>query len=349
MATVISAASGFRRWQHITRPCRLPAIPAASVATRFPESFASNLKRQSTSSNQMVQSTPPPKLRFVPSRIILTNNGCSTGYIPLRVFASCSERTYRFVADHRALFSTLTRCLLGRTRRAASTLSCSLALSSLPCNYLSQSRSSLSGPRSSVWSDKMASCPPNPPWKLSNSRPPQPTSALKRYHLFPTLCWFSGERSLSPISMRSRRAVLPHPPGRRRPGSVPVSFFGYLFVLSTMLSRVPRFPMGHPAMETGFLAIFFAPLTLLPAGWGERPARAGSLPSAGSTSNCPLAPALAFVLSHVPNPAASNCSAAIPLGTISLPSLTTTKPNRCRPWIGWYATNFLSGSRKHQQ
>ncbi len=95
-----------KRWQHVTVD-RINYAPYQEVASDFPEipisAFEKSVKL--ILENGEVLSGAEAVLRALNSRILLW---C---YYNLPGFAPLSEIVYRFVANHRTFFSTITRCL----------------------------------------------------------------------------------------------------------------------------------------------------------------------------------------------------------------------------------------------
>jgi predicted DCC family thiol-disulfide oxidoreductase YuxK len=261
-----------RRWRHITGdrvdylPFRDPSIP-----TRFPEIPREQLETA-------VHLIDPDGTVYTGAEAAfraLAHNPHEQWlldwYIHSRGFSRTSERVYRFVASHRALFSTLTRWLWGEhVDPPQHFLVRSIFLRSLAIIYLIAFIS--------LWTQIIGLVGQNgilPAQSTMESLHRQVTAAnisLERYHLFPTLCWFSdSDRSLQyQCALGVLFSVL------LLVGVAPAPCLLLLWLIYLSLSTICREFLGFQwdilLLETGFLAIFFAPLTLLP-GWVPRTSR----------------------------------------------------------------------------
>ena len=179
------------------------------------------------------------------------------------VFARTSERAYHFVASHRSLFSKLTRWLWGEhVEPPRQFLVRWLFLRSLAIIYLIAFVS--------LWTQITGLVGQNgilPAKSTMENLQRQLTAAnigLERYRLFPTLCWFStSDRSLQyQCAFGVLFALLLFI------GIAPAPCLFLLWLIYLSLCTVCREFLGFQwdilLLETGFLAIFFAPLNLLP-------------------------------------------------------------------------------------
>src|SRR5439155_4652101 len=178
---------------------------------------------------------------------------------------------------------------LGRARRTASTLSRSLALSSLPCDYLSHrvylSLDPDSRPGRAKW---------HPAGQIHHGKSSPAGHRCEHRHrtipLVPNPLLVQRQRSLFANPMRSRRFFGDAAPRRDRARSMSFPSLADLLVSLNHLSRIPRLSMGHPASGNGFSGDVLCPSHFAPAHLSNRP----------TFADRPVAPALAFVLSHVP-------------------------------------------------
>jgi len=179
------------------------------------------------------------------------------------VFARASERAYHFVATHRTFFSAFTRLLWGEhVEPPRHFLVRWFFLRSLAVVYLIAFIS--------LWTQINGLVGENgilPAKSTMENLQRQVTAAnigFERYHLFPTLCWLSaGERSLQwQCALGVIFSVL------LLIGFAPAPCLFLLWLIYLSLSTICRDFLGYQwdilLLETGFLAIFFAPVTLLP-------------------------------------------------------------------------------------
>lgn len=184
-------------------------------------------------------------------------------YQVLPMFAHLSEWAYRFVAKHRSFFSVATKCLWGRHVERPSYVFVRRAfLSCLGVIYLSAfvslwvQISGLIGSNGIVPVDGTMKG-----WK-------QHTEAAhlgwKRYYLFPTLCWLNSSDDFlnAQCAAGTVLAVL------LIVGIAPAPCLFLLWLIYLSLSSVSEPFLGFQwdvlLLETGFLAIFVAPLQWLP-------------------------------------------------------------------------------------
>jgi predicted DCC family thiol-disulfide oxidoreductase YuxK len=178
-------------------------------------------------------------------------------------FASLSEVAYRYVANHRAAFSALTRLLWGdRVERSTYDLVHGLFLRLLGVIYLAAFASL--GVQISGLAGSQGIVPANETMRLVGEQVKQQNIGLDRYHLFPTLCWFG----VSDASLKLQCVI----------GAVlsflliagfataPVLFLLWLVYLSltTIGGVFLSFQWDNLLLEAGFLAVFLAPLAFWP-------------------------------------------------------------------------------------
>ena len=189
------------------------------------------------------------------------------GYENFPVFASCAEWAYRLVADHRPAFSTLTRWCWGRhVERPSYFLVRWLFLRSLGAVYffaflsLWTQIAGLIGPHGILPADQYMSA--------AQQQCDQRGLGLERFHLLPTLCWFNASDTFLQCQCAAGvgLSVL------LLAGLAPAPCLAVLWLLWLSLVVVGRDFLGFQwdslLLETGWLAIFLAPLQLVP-----RPAR----------------------------------------------------------------------------
>jgi predicted DCC family thiol-disulfide oxidoreductase YuxK len=179
-------------------------------------------------------------------------------YQRLWPFAACSEWAYRLVAGHRQFFSFLTRLLLGsHTAPPSHFLVRSVFLRSIGAIYLIAFVSLWVQVHPLVGSHGII-----PAQDTMDSLARQSAAhgiGLNRFHLAPTLCWLSGsDRFLSFLcasgSLLGLLVLI---------GLAPLPCLALLWCLYLSLAVVSReflgFQWDNLLLETGFLAIFFAP------------------------------------------------------------------------------------------
>jgi predicted DCC family thiol-disulfide oxidoreductase YuxK len=185
-------------------------------------------------------------------------------------FAWLSERGYQVIAENRRFFSILTRIAFGdRIERPAFCQTRRLFLQALALIYFIAFVS--------LWVQVKGLIGHNGiiPADLSMKGLAQQAEAAKagwqRYHLVPTLCWLSASDRFLQIQCGAGAAlslmVLI--------GIAPAPCLFLLWLIYLSLATVGReflgFQWDNLLLETGFLAIFLAPLQLLPRGRGVAP------------------------------------------------------------------------------
>jgi predicted DCC family thiol-disulfide oxidoreductase YuxK len=179
------------------------------------------------------------------------------------IFARATESAYRFVAGHRPFFSFLTRLGWGRhVEPPTHFLVRGLFLRSLALIYLAAFVSLWLQLPGLIGSQGIL------PAKLTMAAARKNVEAanlgVERYHLFPTLCWFNAsDRFLqyhcaagTALAILLLAGIAPAP-------SLFLMWLIYLS-LSTVCREFLSFQWDILLLETGFLAIFFAPLQLFP-------------------------------------------------------------------------------------
>jgi lipase maturation factor 1 len=183
------------------------------------------------------------------------------------LFARTAERAYKMVARHRTFFSVLTRGLWGQhAERSQYHLVRWLFLRALALVYLIAFISLWTQILGLVGADGIL------PAKATMDHAREEVLAthigLDRFHVFPTLCWFSAsDRSLQwQCALGTVLSVL------LLIGIAPAPCLFLLWLIYLSLSTICRDFLGFQwdilLLETGFLAIFFAPPTLLPRCYG---------------------------------------------------------------------------------
>ena len=185
-------------------------------------------------------------------------------------FAKCTERVYEFVAGHRLFFSRMTRWFWGRhVERPSYLLTRRIFLRALGVVYLIAFVSlwtqiaGLIGHNGILPTDRFMA--------VARQQCDAQGLSLERYHLLPTLCWFSASNAFLNFQCAagSVLAVL------LIVGIAPVPCLALLWLLYLSLVTVGRdflsFQWDNLLLETGFLAVFFAPLRFLPRPSRETP------------------------------------------------------------------------------
>ncbi len=175
-------------------------------------------------------------------------------------FAPISERVYRFVAEHRTFASTLSRALWGESFERPSYVWVRwLFLRSMALIYLIAFVS--------LWTQIDGLAGRNgimPAAEIMQAAREQTAGGLDRFRVVPTLCWISA----SDFSLRSQCAAGMVLGILLSFGVAPALCLALLWVLYLSLSTVCpvflAFQWDNLLLETGLLAIFFAPLSLLP-------------------------------------------------------------------------------------
>lgn len=253
-----------RRWQQLTGDA-VDYLPSQDpqIAARFPEIP----REQYQTSVQLIEPEGDvfsgaeavfrtlarnPKIEW-PYRLYLSS--------PL--VANVTERAYHFVASHRTAFSWLTRLLWGQhVEQPDYFLTRWLFLRALGVIYLVaflslwSQISGLIGHNGILPADQYMSGIKH----LCDAK----GIGLDRYHLLPTLCWFNASDGFLQFQCAAGTvfAVL------LIVGIAPAPALALLWLLYLSLTTVGQeflgFQWDNLLLETGFLAIFLAPLQLLP-------------------------------------------------------------------------------------
>ncbi len=178
-------------------------------------------------------------------------------------FARATERAYRFVAEHRGLFSALTRLGWGRhVERPTHRLVGWALLRALGLIFLIAFVSLWVQILGLVGSQGIL------PAKITMLSAGQQVTAAKigldRYHLLPTLCWFNASDSFLKFQCAAGTALALLVIVGIAPA--PCLFLLWLIYLSlaTVCREFLAFQWDNLLLEAGFLAIFLAPLQWLP-------------------------------------------------------------------------------------
>jgi predicted DCC family thiol-disulfide oxidoreductase YuxK len=174
-------------------------------------------------------------------------------------FAFLTERAYRLVARHRAFFSVLTRLAWGHdVERPTYSLGVSIFLRGLGVIYLIAFVSLAIQIVGLLGANGIL--PVKETMQVAAQEMSSAKVGLDRYHLMPTLCWFGSNDRFLQIhcaagAVLSVLVIL---------GIAPAPCLFLLWVLYLSLMTVGRdflgFQWDNLLLETGFLAIFSAPL-----------------------------------------------------------------------------------------
>jgi len=185
-------------------------------------------------------------------------------------FTNITEWAYRLVAENRKLFSLVTRWFWGRhVEKPEYILTRWIFLRALGVIYLVAFASLWTQISGLIGHDGIL--PTDQFMTAVGQKCDANGIGIERYHLLPTLCWFSAsDRFLNfQCAAGSVLAVL------LIVGIAPVPCLALLWLLYLSLATVGRdflgFQWDNLLLEAGFLAIFFAPLQLLPRPSREAP------------------------------------------------------------------------------
>ena len=253
-----------QRWHHSTGDSvEYVAFQDASVAERFPELPRSGFETavHLVETDGLVYSGAEAAFRALA-------HGPHGSFLPelyLRhpIFARLTEGGYRFVAQHRVLFSRLTRIGWGRDVHPSTyTLVRWVFLKGMGVIYLVAFLS--------IWVQLMGLVGSSGilPATVTMFGYRQEANALKlgwhRYHAVPTLCWFSA----SDAFLRAHCVAGTTLAFLLLLGIAPAPCLFLLWLVYLSLCVVCReflsFQWDNLLLETGFLAIFFAPVQILP-------------------------------------------------------------------------------------
>jgi predicted DCC family thiol-disulfide oxidoreductase YuxK len=258
-----------RRWKGVAGE-RVEFLPYQDpeIAARFPEIP----REQFVSAVQLIQ--PDGAVHYGADAVFRTlalNPQCrrlSGAYRHSPAFARTAEFAYRFVARNRTLFSKLTRLLWGEHLESPTQLLVRWTfLRGLGLIYLIAFVSlwvqitGLMG-RNGIW-------PVEATMRQVSEQVAAAKIDLNRYHLFPTLCWFNSSDYFLKVQCAAGTALAILLIFDLAPALCLVLLWVIYLSLSTVGGAFLSFQWDSLLLETGFLAIFFAPLQWLP----RRPAR----------------------------------------------------------------------------
>jgi len=192
------------------------------------------------------------------------------GYEKSKLFANLTEWAYRLVSENRTFFSLLTRWFWGRhVEQPSNFLTRWIFLRALGVIYLIAFVS--------LWTQINGLIGHNgilPAGQFMTAAGQQCDArgiGLERYHLLPTLCWFNASDGFLHFqcaagSILAALLII---------GVAPEPCLGLLWLLYLSLATIGRdflgFQWDNLLLEAGFIAIFFAPLQLLPRPSREAP------------------------------------------------------------------------------
>lgn len=260
-----------RRWQHATGQS-VDYLPSqdAGVEAQFPE-----IPREHLAASVVL--ILPDGSVFAAAEAVLRALAFNPHdqwlldlYLHYPAFASVSEWAYRFVARHRPLFSRLTRLFWGRHVEPPShNLVRWIFLRALGIIYLIAFVSLWVQIPGLVGSNGIV--PASIRMEGAELEAARMHMGLNRYHLMPTLCWLSA----SDASLNLQCAGGTILAGLLVIGFAPAPCLFLLWLVYLSLTTIGGaflgFQWDNLLLETGFLAIFFAPLQLLPR-WPSREA-----------------------------------------------------------------------------
>jgi predicted DCC family thiol-disulfide oxidoreductase YuxK len=252
------------RWQLVTGDC-VEYLPFQDphVATQFPE-----IPRDQFES--AVQLILPDGSVFSAAEAVFRSLACNPQeqwlldlYQHSPVFVRVSETGYRFVARHRKLFSTLTWLLWGRhIEPPRQNLVRWIFLRAIGIIYLIAFVSLWTQITGLVGGNGIA--PANLMMETAKQKFAAQNIGADRYHLLPTLCWFDASDGFLKFQCAAGTTlavllILGIAPA-------PCLFLLWLIYLSltTVCDVFLGFQWDNLLLETGFLAIFFAPLQWFP-------------------------------------------------------------------------------------
>jgi predicted DCC family thiol-disulfide oxidoreductase YuxK len=260
-----------RRWQQMTGDAvdYLPAQDRA-IAKRFPEIPRAQF-------DTAVRLIAADGVVYSGAEAVFRTLACHRRWQwPLRIYenstlvARLAERAYRFVAEHRPLFSALTRWCWGRhVEPPAHFLVRWLFLRALGAVYFIAFVSLWTQINGLIGHDGIL-----PAGQFMSAVKQQCDAqgiGLERYHLLPTLCWFDS----SDVFLHFQCAAGTVLASLLVFGIAPAPCLALLWLFYLSLVTVGRdflgFQWDNLLLEAGFLAIFFAPLHFLPRPSREAP------------------------------------------------------------------------------
>jgi predicted DCC family thiol-disulfide oxidoreductase YuxK len=255
-----------RRWQHATGG-RVDYLPFQDlqIAARFPEIPRERFE----SAVQLIQpdGSVVGAAEAVFRALAVDRHGrwLLDWYQHSPFFSRTAESTYHFVACHRTLFSVLTRWLWGRhVERPTQVLVRWTFLRCLGVIYLIAFASLRGQIMGLIGSDGIL--PANLTMAAATRQVTVEHIGWDRYHLLPTLCWLDSSDGFLRFQCAAGIALSILLIFGIAPA--PCLFLLWLIYLSlTSVSGVfLGFQWDNLLLETGLLALFFAPLQLLPRG-----------------------------------------------------------------------------------
>ncbi len=253
-----------RRWQSVTGPrvdylaCQNPRVIA-----QFPEIP----REQFESAVQLIQ--PDGAVSSAAEAVFRSLAADPHGkwlfdlYQHFAAFARLAEWSYGFVARRRKLFSVLTRLLWGRhVEPPSQILVRRVFLRSLGVIYLIALVSLWMQITGLVGSNGIM--PAQAAMKLADQQLPAGGIGLERYHWLPTMCWLGAGDGALKFQCAAGTALAVLLIAGIAPA--PCLFLLWLIYLSltTVCGVFLGFQWDNLLLETGFLAIFFAPRQFLP-------------------------------------------------------------------------------------
>jgi predicted DCC family thiol-disulfide oxidoreductase YuxK len=191
-------------------------------------------------------------------------------YLDSPAFADITEWAYRVVAKNRTFFSLLTRWFWGRhVEQPAHFLTRWFFLRALGMIYLIAFVSLWTQIGGLIGHDGIL--PTDQFMTAARHQCDLQGLGLDRFHLLPTLCWFDSSNGFLDFQCAAGAALAI----LLIVGIAPVPCLALLWLLYLSLATVGRdflgFQWDNLLIEAGFLAIFFAPLQLLPRPSRETP------------------------------------------------------------------------------
>ncbi len=260
-----------KRWQQETGD-QVEYLPSQDpdVSTRFPEIP----RRQFETAVQLIETDGRVYNGAVAAFRCLAHNPRKRRlldwYEDSPIFARISERSYRFVAEHRTLFSALTRLAYGRhVEQPAYFLVRWIFLRALGVIYLIAFLSLWTQIGGLIGSNGIL-----PAKQFISGAAEQMNlhgAGVERFWMLPTLFWFNASDIFLQIQCGAGVALA----GLLIAGIAPAPCLFLLWLIYLSLAVVCREFLGYQwdylLLETGFLAIFFAPLQLWPRPSREAP------------------------------------------------------------------------------
>jgi predicted DCC family thiol-disulfide oxidoreductase YuxK len=249
-----------RRWQHLTHDF-VEYLPSQdpSVSARVPE-----VSREAF--EESVQLIEPDGAVFSGSEAVFRALACNPHerwllewYEHSRGFAHTSESAYAFIARHRTFFSLLTRIAFGRhVEPATHWLVRSSFLRFLGVIYLVAFASL--GMQVTGLLGENGILPARLTMESARLQVSAAHIGLDRFHLVPTLCWFSASDGFLKFQCIAGAALAVLLVIGIFPMPCLVILWGIYLSLMTIGREFLGFQWDALLLETGLLAVFFAPL-----------------------------------------------------------------------------------------